>query len=184
MYDIYEYETTDTVDETREQVDHIALRTAVTARGTSHWDPAISAYASDHLFAVLADKEKAAAGVATLLAWGVAEDDVCVYSGPAHARLLEQREQLHLLTRFFRTLQEAFTYDEHTSRQRYARALRQGKSVVLVYCPRDEDVQRAAEVLAQSGARQMVYYGRWNIQLVDAARTVTTGEPYLPLMVQ
>lgn len=180
------YEATDTVEVTRADAERIAVVTtdAATTHGTSHWDPAEAAYASDHLFAVLDDRHAAMDAAVALQAQGFADDDVRLYSGAVDALLIEQRERIHLLTRFFRAVQEAFTYDEHTSRQHYARALRQGKAVMLVYCPSDEGVERAADVLAQSGARQMVYYGRWNIQLVGATQAVTTGEPRVPSLVR
>lgn len=179
MYDIYE--TTDTVEEaaSAERDDVLTAGTAA-QYGTRQWDPAEAAYASDHLFAVLDDGQKASDAAAALHSQGFASDDVRAYSGQLHARLIEQRERERVLTRFFRAVQEAFTYDEHTSRRRYTQALRQGKAVVLVYCLTDEQVQRAADVLAQHGAEQMAYYGRWTIQLVGATQTVTTGEPRLP----
>lgn len=180
------YETTESIDQTAtldqgEQMSTTDLATsAASVRETGSWHPASAAYATDHLFAVVDDSRAVTPALANLRAQGFSQNDVRVYSGQVHARILEQQERTRLLTRFFRAVQEAFTYDEHTSRQRYVRALRQGKTVVMVHCPSDERMQAARDVLASAGAREMVYYGRWNIQLVGSTQTMTTGEPRLP----
>lgn len=142
------------------------------------WQPDRAAYAQDHLFVVLEDGPLARQCATALVRAGVAaESGIHVYAGPHDAARLEGEERRHLLPRLFRTLQEVVTYDEQTTRKRYPQALRQGKAVLMVACPTDTEVQRAADILAGAGARQMVYYGRWNLQLIDARQTVTTGEP-------
>lgn len=151
------------------------LRAPVTEK--ARWDPAASAYATDHLFAIVADSRAAARATRALLTHGYGPADVQMYSGPVQARQLEELEQRRGIVRFFRAVQEALTYDAHTTRRRYSQALRQGQTVVMVYCPTDARVQRAADLLARDGGRHMVYYGRWNIQLVSPLTTVTTGEP-------
>lgn len=164
------------------QGDTQATYTTVRAPDTEarRWSPALSAYATDHLFAVLADDRATRRATEALLAHGYTLADIHTYSGPAQARQLEEQEQRRGVVRFFRAVQEAFTYDAHTSRTRYMQALCQGKSVVMVYCPTDGEVQRAADLLAGEGARHLVYYGRWNIQLVSPQVTVTTGKPREP----
>lgn len=173
--------TRDPQEATTQQVNSMPLDTQasvqIAAPEQTRWHPSASAYATDHLFAVVEDSGAARRAAQSLLAGGYSAADVQVYSGPVHARLLEQQEQRRGVVRFFRAVQEAFTYDEHTTRTHYPRALRQGKSLVVVYCPTDADVQQAADLLAREGARHMVYYGRWNIQLVSPLRAVTTGEP-------
>lgn len=151
--------------------------TATPAREVARWNPATSAYATDHLFAVIDDAPSAQNAARVLVASGYAQADVHVYSGEVQARVLEERENYSSVARFFRALQEAVTYDEQTTRTRYTRALRQGKTVLMVLCADDGRVQQAGDILSRAGGRHMVYYGRWNIQQVSPTVTVTTGEP-------
>lgn len=143
----------------------------------ARWNPARAAYATDHLFAVIDDYYSARTAARTLVASGCPPQDVHLYYGSAQARMLEEQERRHWRVRILRALHEMLVYDEETSRAPYLHAVRQGRSVLMVHCPDDANVQRAGDILARAGASHMVYYGRWSIQLVGPEMHMTTGEP-------
>jgi hypothetical protein len=109
--------------------------------------------------AVLVTREQAENAARALQSVGFAEDDVVLLHGQDDLATIKHKESLFAhLTRALETV----TAD--AGRRLYMDALAEGRSVLLVYAPDEQAVERATTTLERHGAHHMQAFRRWYIE--------------------
>jgi hypothetical protein len=114
-------------------------------------------YPEDDIVAVIGDRSTAERAVRALTDAGVSQDDVDLVDGDwfveAARSVVERRGVVKRLTHMLPT-------EESELARRYVEEAEQGRIIVVVHAPADEDIDRARAVLAAHRAREMHHYGR------------------------
>jgi hypothetical protein len=135
------------------------------------------AYPDRAVVAVIDHSDAAEAATAELHATGFADDAVTHLSGPAGADRIDGMGRAHGLGSRVRRLLAFTVMDQLPDFVLYERALRDGRSVLIVRAPRDEDKRRAHAILRQHGGHFANYYGRFATEELDLWRG---PEPDIP----
>jgi hypothetical protein len=124
-----------------------------------HPHPDGTRYPADHVVAVLASREQAQDAAAALQASGFDAEDIVLFHGREdHDTITHHETFLSHLSR----LLEPVTAD--AGRRYYLDALAEGKSVLLVYAPDQDTVDRACRTLEQHGAHNPRAFRRWYVE--------------------
>lgn len=118
-------------------------------------------YPTDHLMAIIRDKQEAERVAQALHDVGFA--DVVLFHGQQALHTIEanERRESPLRRSWERVLMELS--DETDYRRQYLGALRQGHSVVMVYARQLAQVDQAAGILIEHQAHVIQFFGRWTI---------------------
>jgi hypothetical protein len=135
------------------------------------------AYPDRAVVAVVDDSHATEAATAELYADGFAGDAVTLLSGPAGADRIDGMGRAHGLGSRLRRLLAFTVMDQLPDFVLYERALRDGRSVLIVRAPRDEDKRRAHAILRRHGGHFANYYGRFATEELDLWRG---PEPDIP----
>ena len=136
------------------------------ARMTERSDRFI-AYPNRAVVAVVDDPAEAQTATAELRAAGFDDDAVTVLQGPAGADRFDGMGRAHGLGSRLRRLLAFTVMDQLPDFVLYERALRDGRSVVIVRAPGDADKRRAHDILRARGGHFMNYYGRFATEEVS-----------------
>ena len=135
------------------------------------------AYPDRAVVAVVDESNAAEAATAELHEAGFADDAVTHLSGPAGADRIDGMGRAHGLGSRVRRLLAFTVMDQLPDFVLYERALRDGRSVLIVRAPRDEDKRRAHAILRRHGGHFANYYGRFATEELDLWRG---PEPDIP----
>jgi hypothetical protein len=135
------------------------------------------AYPDRAVVAVVDDSSSADAATAELHAAGFGQDAVTLLTGSEGADRIDGMGRAHGLGSRVRRLLAFTVMDQLPDFVLYERALRDGRSVLIVRAPRDQDKRRAHEVLRRHGGHFMNYYGRFATEELDLWRG---PEPDIP----
>ena len=139
----------------------------MTDRFIAYPDRAVVAVIDDPTAAEAAARELADAGV----------DAVTVLQGPEGADRIDGMGRAHGLGSRLRRLVAFTVMDQLPDFVLYERALRDGRSVLIVRAPADADKRRAHEILRRHGGHFTNYYGRFATEELDLWRG---PEPDIP----
>jgi hypothetical protein len=139
----------------------------MTDRFIAYPDRAVVAVVDDPTAAEAAARELADAGV----------DAVTVLQGPEGADRIDGMGRAHGLGSRLRRLVAFTVMDQLPDFVLYERALRDGRSVLIVRAPADADKRRAHEILRRHGGHFTNYYGRFATEELDLWRG---PEPDIP----
>jgi hypothetical protein len=117
-------------------------------------------YPTDHVVGVLETRAQAEKAAAALRDVGFDADDVTVFHGQEDLATIRKKETF--LTAFSRALEPLI--EDGGGRDRYLDALANGQSVVLIYTPTQEAVERACGVLTAHDAHNKLAFHRWTIE--------------------
>jgi hypothetical protein len=135
------------------------------------------AYPNRAVVAVVDDPSAAEAAVAELRSAGFDDDAITILQGPAGADRIDGMGRAHGLGSRLRRLLAFTVMDQLPDFVLYERALRDGRSVVIVRAPGDADKRRAHQTLRKHGGHFMNYYGRFATEELDLWRG---PEPDIP----
>ena len=121
-----------------------------------------------------ADAEEAAAVLGSA---GFAGDAVSVLQGPQGADRIDGMGRAHGIRSRIRRLLAFTVMDQLPDFVLYERAVRDGRSVLIVRAERDADKRRAHEILRRHGGHFANYYGRFATEELDLWRG---PEPHIP----
>jgi hypothetical protein len=120
------------------------------------WQPTIPIFPMHRLIAVFDQATTAAHAALLLHDAGFERGDILVYHGRDGLTRMREGAEYSTFMQFSLALQDR-TADETAGRADYERALAEGKSVVLVYCPGEDRRLRAQAILQAAGGYQMAY---------------------------
>ena len=135
------------------------------------------AYPDRAVVAVVDDPSEADAAVVDLRAAGFTADAITVLRGPEGADRIDGMGRAHGLGSRIRRLLAFTVMDQLPDFVLYERALRDGRSVLIVRAPRDKDKRRAHDILRSHGSHFANYYGRFATEELDLWRG---PEPDIP----
>ena len=135
------------------------------------------AYPDRAVVAVVDDPAEAEAATMDLRAAGFDDDAITVLQGPAGADRIDGMGRAHGLGSRLRRLLAFTVMDQLPDFVLYERALRDGRSVLIVRAPGDADKRRAHDILRARGGHFSNYYGRFATEELDLWRG---PEPDIP----
>src|SRR5262245_54371845 len=135
------------------------------------------AYPDRAVLAVVDDAAEAEAAMSDLQADGFAETDITLLQGPEGADRIDGMGKAHGLGSRLRRLMAFTVMDQLPDFVLYERALRDGRSVLIVHAPGDADKRRAHAILRAHGGHFANYYGRFATEELDLWRG---PEPDIP----
>ena len=135
------------------------------------------AYPNRAVVAVVNDPSAAAAAARDLEAAGFEAGAITVLEGPQGAARIDGMGRAHGLGSRLRRLLAFTVMDQLPDFVLYERALREGRSVLIVRAPGDADKRRAHEILRARGGHFANYYGRFATEELDLWRG---PEPDIP----
>ena len=135
------------------------------------------AYPDRAVVAVVDDPTAAEAAAAELLSAGFTDDAVTMLRGPAGADRIDGMGRAHGLGSRIRRLLAFTVMDQLPDFVLYERALRDGRSVLIVRAPGDADKRRAHDILHKHHGHFANYYGRFATEELDLWRG---PEPDIP----
>lgn len=118
-------------------------------------------YPTDHLMAIIRDKQGAEQAAQALHDAGFA--DVVLFHGRQALQTIEANERRESPLRRSWERVSVEMSDETDYRRQYLGALRQGHSVVMVYARQLAQVDQAVGILMAHRARAIQFFGRWTI---------------------
>lgn len=127
-------------------------------------------YPTNHVLAVINDRERADAAVAALMSGGFMESEIHVGTGVAAADDVSaspgRTGVAGLLIRFAERI--GIADEELETKHRYEQAMRDNRFVVSVATPTEERKDRAAQVLREHGAHTVSFFGKHAIEYITA----------------
>jgi hypothetical protein len=118
-------------------------------------------YPTDHLMAILDNKQEAERAAQVLHDTGFA--DVALFHGRRALQAIQaNKRRENPLRRSWERVSVEMS-DETDSRRHYLGALRQGRSVVMVYAQQPAQVDLAVGILRAHQAHAIQFFGRWTI---------------------
>ena len=135
------------------------------------------AYPNRAIVAVVDAQSEAEAAVSELRAAGFSNGAVPVLQGAAGADRIDGMGRAHGLGSRLRRLLAFTVMDQLPDFVLYERALRDGRSVLIVRAPGDADKRRAHDILRKRGGHFTNYYGRFATEELDLWRG---PEPDIP----
>ena len=135
------------------------------------------AYPDRAVVAVIDDTPRAEAAASDLRGAGIDTDAITVLQGPEGADRIDGMGRAHGLGSRLRRLLAFTVMDQLPDFVLYERALREGRSVLIVRAPKDEDKRRAHDILRAHGGHFANYYGRFATEELDLWRG---PEPDIP----
>jgi hypothetical protein len=135
------------------------------------------AYPDQAIVAVVDDPSAADAAAAELRTAGFDDDAITVLQGPEGADRIDGMGRAHGLGSRLRRLLAFTVMDQLPDFVLYERALRDGRSVLIVRAPGDADKRRAHVILRERGGHFTNYYGRFATEELDLWRG---PEPDIP----
>ena len=135
------------------------------------------AYPDRAVVAVVDDPSEAEAAAAELRSAGFDDDAVTVLQGPEGADRIDGMGRAHGIGSRLRRLLAFTVMDQLPDFVLYERALRDGRSVLIVRAPGDADKRRAHDILRKHGGHFANYYGRFATEELDLWRG---PEPDIP----
>ena len=135
------------------------------------------AYPNRAVVAVVDDPSQAEAAAADLRTAGFDDDTVTVLQGPEVADRIDGMGRAHGIGSRLRRLLAFTVMDQLPDFVLYERALRDGRSVLIVRAPGDADKRRAHDILRKRGGHFSNYYGRFATEELDLWRG---PEPDIP----
>jgi predicted dinucleotide-binding enzyme len=125
-------------------------------------------YPMNRVVAIFQDEAQVEVAVRHLQRIGIDLATINVLSGPDGARLLDRSGAANGLgARLLRVMQLGGAFEGETLKV-HAKALERGAAVVYVPVSGDDEEQRVATVLRQSGGTHLVRYHRWTIDPLPA----------------
>jgi hypothetical protein len=117
-------------------------------------------YPTDHVGGVLRTRTDAERAADALRAAGFDADDITLFHEPGDLAAMRKRET------FLSALSSAFepVAEDGGGWHCYLDALTSGRSVLLVYTPDQQAVERACDVLTHHGAHNKQAFHRWTIE--------------------
>jgi hypothetical protein len=119
-----------------------------------------------HLIACFADAPTAEAALDALRENGFADNELLAlhgYDAYEHVRRVEESNIFQQL----RWALENASGDSVTGREDYLEELRQGRSVIFVYAPSEEQVASANRIVHAANGYRISYRGRWTTTHLD-----------------
>jgi hypothetical protein len=135
------------------------------------------AYPDRAVVAVVDDQSEADAAAAELRSAGFDDGAVTLLQGPAGADRFDGMGRAHGLGSRIRRLLAFTVMDQLPDFVLYERALRDGRSVLIVRAPSDADKRRAHDILRRHRGHFANYYGRFATEELDLWRG---PEPDIP----
>ena len=135
------------------------------------------AYPDRAVVAVVDDPADADAATADLTGAGFDGDAITRLQGPEGADRIDGMGRAHGVGSRLRRLLAFTVMDQLPDFVLYERALRDGRNVLIVRAPRDEDKRRAHAILRSHGGHFTNYYGRFATEELDLWRG---PEPDIP----
>jgi hypothetical protein len=135
------------------------------------------AYPDRAVVAVIDDSAAAAAAVRDLQETGFEAAAITVLEGPEGADRIDGMGRAHGIGSRLRRLLAFTVMDQLPDFVLYERALRDGRTVLIVRAPADADKRRAHEILRAHGGHFANYYGRFATEELDLWRG---PEPDIP----
>jgi hypothetical protein len=135
------------------------------------------AYPERAVLAVIDDATAAAAAVRDLREGGFDPSAITTLEGAEGAARIDGMGRAHGLRARLRRLLAFTVMDQLPDFVLYERALRDGRSVVMVRAPREAEKRRARELLRAHGGHFTNYYGRFATEELDLWRG---AEPDIP----
>ena len=135
------------------------------------------AYPDRAVVAVIDGTAEAEAAELELRKAGIGAGALTVLRGAEGADRIDGMGRAHGLGSRLRRLLAFTVMDQLPDFVLYERALRDGRSVLIVRAPRDEDKRRAHEILRRHGGHFTNYYGRFATEELDLWRG---PEPEIP----
>ena len=139
------------------------------------------AYPARAVVAVVDDPSEAEAAAAELRSAGFDDGAVTLLQGPAGADRIDGMGRVHGLGSRIRRLLAFTVMDQLPDFVLYERALRDGRSVLIVRAPGDADKRRAHDILRAHRGHFANYYGRFATEELDLWRG---PEPDIPGMLR
>jgi hypothetical protein len=125
----------------------------------THWEPG-KGTPDDHLIACFVDAPTAEAALGALRESGFADDEMLALHGYEAYEQAQRIEESNIFQRLRWALENAGG-DGITGRADYLEELRQGHSVVFVYAPSQEQVDKANRIVHEAHGYRIGYHGRW-----------------------
>jgi len=124
-------------------------------------------YPTDHVGGVLATRENAERVAEALRAAGFDAEDITLFHGRDDLAAMKRKDS------FFSALSSAFEpfAEDGGGWHRYLDALANDQSVILVYTPDQQAVERACAVLCDHGAHNKQAFHRWTIENLPESAT-------------
>jgi hypothetical protein len=113
-------------------------------------------YPEGYIVAAVDSAETAEQAVAELRGAGFTEGDVRTYSGQM---VVENHEAFQRQRSVLQRIESAFASDEKEAVDEYIEEARRGRHFITVRAPDEEQIERARQVLAATGAYKMHHYG-------------------------
>ena len=135
------------------------------------------AYPDRAVVAVIDDPDGAEAAAGDLRGAGFDADAITLLQGPEGADRIDGMGRAHGVGSRLRRLLAFTVMDQLPDFVLYERALRDGRSVLIVRAPKDEDKRRAHAILHTHGGHFTNYYGRFATEELDLWRG---PEPDIP----
>ena len=135
------------------------------------------AYPDRAVVAVIDDSNAAEAAARDLQGAGFDAGAITALEGPGGAARIDGMGRAHGLGSRLRRLLAFTVMDQLPDFVLYERALREGRSVLIVRAPGDGDKRRAHEILRAHGGHFTNYYGRFATEELDLWRG---PEPDIP----
>ena len=135
------------------------------------------AYPDRAVVAVVDDPAEAEGAVHELREAGFDEGAITVLQGPEGADRIDGMGRAHGIGSRLRRLLAFTVMDQLPDFVLYERALRDGRTVLIVRAPADADKRRAHEILRRHGGHFTNYYGRFATEELDLWRG---PEPDIP----
>jgi hypothetical protein len=135
------------------------------------------AYPDRAVVAVVDDPSAAEAVAAELRTAGFADGAITVLQGAEGADRIDGMGRAHGLGSRIRRMLAFTVMDQLPDFVLYERALRDGRSVLIVRAPGDADKRRAHDILRERGGHFTNYYGRFATEELDLWRG---PEPDIP----
>jgi hypothetical protein len=131
-------------------------------------------YPTNHVLAVLDTEEQLTAAVEALIGGGFLDSEVHVRTGTAAAdRLNESTGRGGLAGLAVRIAERlGIEDDEMANKDEYERALRDGRFLLRVATPTEEQKERASQILHEHGAHMVRFFGRFTIEDMRASDSV------------
>lgn len=127
-------------------------------------------YPTNHLLAIIDDRDQATAAVAALRSGGFLDSEVQVNTGAEPADVLHATSGRGGLAGLLIRLAERIgaADEEMETKHRYEKAMRDNRFVVAIAAPTEERKNRATDILRDHGAHSIAFLGKHTIEYVTA----------------
>jgi hypothetical protein len=125
-------------------------------------------YPANHVISILDTDDQTACAVDGLVTGGFFESEIRILGGAEDAERLDQttgrRGVVDLTIRLFQSV--GLENAEIEMKEHYEKALRDGRTVMVILAPTDERKDRAAQILQECGGHFINFYGRLSVQRI------------------